>query len=154
MILPKELKGLKYQVLLVGYQALSFIVFLHLVRTKIRGIINAIKGVVAMATTNVSFRMDTEDKIEAEKLVKSFGISLNGLFNIVVKQMIKEQSIPFTVSIKTQEEMELELFLAKGNGLRESSKGILEEHFAMFPDNEFLDEEEIDWGAPVGDEVW
>lgn len=50
-----------------------------------------------MATTNVSIRMDTELKAQADELFAELGMSLSTAFNIFVRQSLREGGIPFEI---------------------------------------------------------
>ena len=45
---------------------------------------------MAGTTTNVSFRMDTELKAQAEALFSELGMNLSTAFNIFVRQSLRE----------------------------------------------------------------
>ena len=47
-----------------------------------------------MATTNVSIRMDTELKAQADELFAELGMNLSTAFNIFVRQSLREGGIP------------------------------------------------------------
>jgi DNA-damage-inducible protein J len=49
-------------------------------------------------TTNISIRMDTNLKAEAEALFEELGMNLSTAFNIFVRQSLRERGIPFTIS--------------------------------------------------------
>ena len=51
-----------------------------------------------MATTNLSIRMDTETKRQAEQLFGNLGMSISTAFNIFVKQSLRIRGIPFSIS--------------------------------------------------------
>ena len=51
-----------------------------------------------MATTNVTIRMDTELKKQAEELFGELGMSMTTAFNVFVRQAVREQQIPFMIS--------------------------------------------------------
>lgn len=53
----------------------------------------------SMSQTIVNFRIDTEDKISLEQLCDNLGLSLSTAFKIFAKKMIREQRIPFDVSL-------------------------------------------------------
>ena len=60
-----------------------------------------------MAQTLVSFRMDSDVKKDMETLCFKLGLNMTTAFNIFARKMIREQSIPFEVSIgKKEEEMD------------------------------------------------
>ena len=50
-----------------------------------------------MATTNVSIRMDTELKAQADELFAELGMNLSTAFNIFVRQSLREGGIPFDI---------------------------------------------------------
>lgn len=50
-----------------------------------------------MATTNVSIRMDTELKVQADELFAELGMNLSTAFNIFVRQSLREGGIPFEI---------------------------------------------------------
>ena len=52
-----------------------------------------------MSQTMVNFRMDTDDKVSLEALCEKLGLTLSTAFKIFAKKMIREQRIPFDVSI-------------------------------------------------------
>lgn len=53
-----------------------------------------------MATTNISIRMDTELKAEADALFEQLGMNISTAFNIFVRQAIRDGGIPFKVSLR------------------------------------------------------
>ena len=55
-----------------------------------------------MATTNVSIRMDSDLKAQADALFAELGMNLSTAFNIFVRQSLPEGGIPF--EIRTGEE--------------------------------------------------
>ena len=48
-------------------------------------------------TTNFTFRIDTEKKLEAEKLFADLGLTLSSAFNIFLNQCLMTQGLPFAV---------------------------------------------------------
>ena len=52
-----------------------------------------------MATVNITIRIDEKDKVEAEKLFSEFGLTMNAAFNMITKQAIREQAIPFKIKM-------------------------------------------------------
>ena len=51
-----------------------------------------------MTTTNLTIRIDTSVKNDAEKLFEELGMSLSTAFNVFLRQAIRVQAIPFAVS--------------------------------------------------------
>ena len=54
---------------------------------------------MANTTTNISIRMDTDIKAQAEALFNELGMNLTTAFNIFVRQALREGRIPFEVSL-------------------------------------------------------
>ncbi len=52
-----------------------------------------------MATTNVTMRMDEDLKAQLQELVSNLGMDLTTFFTISAKQAVREQRIPFDVSM-------------------------------------------------------
>ena len=58
--------------------------------------------VITLATTtNVSFRIDTGVKKQADELFMQLGLNMTTAFNIFLRQSIRERSIPFFITIDT-----------------------------------------------------
>jgi DNA-damage-inducible protein J len=53
---------------------------------------------VVMVATNLTIRIDAGIKSEAEKLFDELGMSISTAFNVFLRQAIRMQAIPFTVS--------------------------------------------------------
>ena len=54
---------------------------------------------MAGTTTNVSIRMDSDLKAQADALFSELGMNLTTAFNIFVRQSIREGGIPFEISL-------------------------------------------------------
>jgi DNA-damage-inducible protein J len=54
---------------------------------------------MASSTTNVSFRIDTDVKNQADALFSKLGLNMTTAFNIFLRQSIREGSIPFSVTV-------------------------------------------------------
>ena len=50
-----------------------------------------------MATTNISIRMDSDLKSQADALLSELGMNLSTAFNIFVRQSLREGGIPFEI---------------------------------------------------------
>lgn len=48
-------------------------------------------------TSTVSFKIDENDKEQAQELFDSMGLSFSGAMNIFIKACINTRSIPFTI---------------------------------------------------------
>ena len=56
---------------------------------------------MANNTSNVSFRIDTDIKNQADKLFAQLGLNMTTAFNIFLRQSVREGCIPFNVTINT-----------------------------------------------------
>lgn len=54
---------------------------------------------MAGSTTNISIRMDSELKTQADALFTELGMNLSTAFNIFVRQALREGRIPFDISL-------------------------------------------------------
>lgn len=54
---------------------------------------------LAGSTTNISIRMDSELKAQADRLFGELGMNLTTAFNIFVRQSLREGRIPFDISL-------------------------------------------------------
>lgn len=50
-------------------------------------------------TTNISIRMDSDLKAQADTLFSELGMNLSTAFNIFVRQALREGKIPFEISL-------------------------------------------------------
>lgn len=56
-----------------------------------------------MSTTAISIRLDSDIKKQFDDLCKEFGISTNAAFNLFARAVVREQAIPFSISINNSE---------------------------------------------------
>ena len=52
-----------------------------------------------MATTSVTIRMDESLKKQAEKLFEEMGLNMTTAFTIFTKAVVREQRIPFEITV-------------------------------------------------------
>ena len=52
-----------------------------------------------MATTNITMRIDEDLKTQLQELVSNLGMDMTTFFTISAKQAVREQRIPFSVSM-------------------------------------------------------
>lgn len=57
------------------------------------------EGVDIMATTNITMRMDEDLKAQLQELVSNLGMDMTTFFTISAKQAVREQRIPFMISM-------------------------------------------------------
>lgn len=53
-----------------------------------------------MATTNITMRMDEDLKSQLQELVTNLGMDMTTFFTISAKQAVREQRIPFAISME------------------------------------------------------
>jgi len=57
------------------------------------------EGVDIMATTNITMRIDEDLKAQLQELVSNLGMDMTTFFTISAKQAVREQRIPFAISM-------------------------------------------------------
>ena len=88
---------------------------------------------MAGTSTNISIRMDTDLKEQAESLFGQLGMNLTTAFNIFVRQAVREGRIPFDITLNVPNERTVAAMLeAERIGKDPSVKGYddLDELFA------------------------
>ena len=59
---------------------------------------------MARSTVQVSVRMDSEIKAQADELFASMGMNMSAVINIFVRQCLREQRLPFRPSLDVPNE--------------------------------------------------
>ena len=74
---------------------------------------------MAQVTTNVNFRLDKNLKMQFEKLCDDLGLSMSAAFTVFAKTMVRQQRIPFDVSLEVPNEETLKSMenIEKGQNL-------------------------------------
>lgn len=57
-----------------------------------------------MATTNITMKIDEDLKFQLQELVSNLGMDMTTFFTISAKQAVREQRIPFRISMDTPNE--------------------------------------------------
>ncbi len=57
---------------------------------------------MATKTSNVSFRIDSELKSQAEMLFNKLGLNMTTAFNVFLRQAVREGRIPFEITLYAQ----------------------------------------------------
>ncbi len=60
---------------------------------------------MASLTTAISVQIDKKDKEMVTEILQKLGISMSGLINMTIKQVIMRGGIPFEVEIPKQEDL-------------------------------------------------
>ena len=66
-----------------------------------------------MASTTISLRTDSELKFQAEAILNQLGLTLNGTFNMLLHQIVREKSVPLSLSLTSQNGLYADLLLAE-----------------------------------------
>ena len=53
--------------------------------------------------TNVTIRLNSDDKAEFSRICEKIGLSVSAAFNVFVKTVIKEERIPFELSARDRD---------------------------------------------------
>ncbi len=83
---------------------------------------------MANLTTAISVQIDKEDKDKATEILQKLGVSMSGLINMTIKQVIMRGCIPFDVALP-KEESELHQYFTEKE-LEETAKELayIEKH--------------------------
>lgn len=76
---------------------------------------------MASSTTNISIRMDTNLKAQADSLFAELGMNISTAFNIFVRQSIREGRIPFDISLNQPNKETISALLEAERIAKESS---------------------------------
>ncbi len=78
-------------------------------------------------TTTISVQMDTKDKEKVTAILQKLGVSMSGLINMTIKQVIMHGGIPFDVALPKDDDL-LKYFTEKE--LEDSAKELayMEKH--------------------------
>lgn len=81
-----------------------------------------------MATTSITMRIDSELKMQLQELMGNLGLDMSTFFIMSAKQAVREQGIPFRVSMETPNTETLKAIqdAEKGIGLSRSFSSVKE----------------------------
>ncbi len=90
---------------------------------------------MAGLTTAISVQIDKEDKEKATEILQRLGVSMSGLINMTIKQLIMRGSIPFDVALP-KEEYDLYSYFTKEE-LEEAAKELeyIKSHLNEYKEN-------------------
>ena len=97
-------------------------------------------------TASLNIRLDPEVKKTAEAIYTHYGLSLAEAVTVFLHQSCNIGGLPFELR-PVQPTSKLDAVP------RVKSKPTIQELFKQYPAN-FIVDEELDWGEPVGDEAW
>lgn len=102
--------------------------------------------VATRQATTINVRVDTDIKQELELLLDKLGLNVSVVVNMLFRQMLMDEALPFQPKIRHKRQS-LNEYLEAYHG--KDIEAILQEAEGS---NE--NPVEIDWGKPVGAEVW
>ena len=76
---------------------------------------------MAGQTTNISIRMDTDLKAQADHFFAELGMNISTAFTIFVRQALREGKIPFEISLKTPNKETIDAMLEAERIAKDSS---------------------------------
>ena len=97
-------------------------------------------------TTTINVRIDEDVKREAEFLLNKLGMNISTAVNMLFRQMIMDEALPFQPKIR-RKRLSLNEYLEEYHG--QDIETILKK-----AEENKRKPVEIDWGKPVGEEVW
>ena len=68
-----------------------------------------------MASTNMSIRVDSELKEQAEAVLNQLGLRLTGSINMFLRQIVRDKAIPLSSPIGSEQSLYADLLNAKVN---------------------------------------
>ncbi len=69
--------------------------------------------IMANLTTAISVQIDSKDKEQVTEILQKLGVTMSGLINMTIKQVIMRGSIPFEVALSKKEDEYLNILLKK-----------------------------------------
>ncbi len=66
-----------------------------------------------MASINMSIRTDASLKLNAEQVLSQLGMSMNGAINMFLQQIVRDQAVPLSLSLSTEQSICADLLRSK-----------------------------------------
>ena len=66
-----------------------------------------------MASINMSIRTDSELKAQAEKVLSQLGMNMTGTINMFLQQIVRDQAVPLSLSLSSEQSLYADLLRAK-----------------------------------------
>lgn len=63
--------------------------------------------------TNMSIRVDSELKGQAEQILSQFGMNMTGAVNMFLQQIVRERAVPLSLSLDSSRSLYADLLTAK-----------------------------------------
>ena len=66
-----------------------------------------------MASVNVSIRMDSELKTQAEQVLSQLGMNMTGTINMFLQQIVRDRAVPLSLSLSSEQSLYADLLRAR-----------------------------------------
>ena len=66
-----------------------------------------------MASVNVSIRMDSELKAQAEQVLSQLGMNMTGTINMFLQQIVRDRAVPLSLSLSSEQSLYADLLRAR-----------------------------------------
>lgn len=66
-----------------------------------------------MASTNMSIRIDSELKAQAERVLSQLGMNMTGTINMFLQQIVRDRAVPLSLSLSSEQSLYADLLRAK-----------------------------------------
>lgn len=66
-----------------------------------------------MSSINMSIRIDSELKAQAEQVLSQLGMNMTGTINMFLHQIVRDQAVPLSLSLSSERSLYADLLRAK-----------------------------------------
>ena len=66
-----------------------------------------------MASINMSIRIDSELKAQAEAVLAQLGMNMNGTINMFLHQIVRDRAVPLSLSLSSEQSVYADLLAAQ-----------------------------------------
>ena len=66
-----------------------------------------------MSSVNVSIRMDSELKAQAEQVLSQLGMNMTGTINMFLQQIVRDRAVPLSLSLSSEQSLYADLLRAR-----------------------------------------
>ena len=66
-----------------------------------------------MASINMSIRVDSELKAQAEAVLSQLGMNMNGTINMFLHQIVRDKAVPLSLSLSSEQAVYADLLAAQ-----------------------------------------
>lgn len=74
-----------------------------------------------MASINMSIRVDSELKSQAEQILNQLGMNMNGTINMFLHQIVRDKAVPLNLALSSEQAVYADLLFAQA----ERAKGFV-----------------------------